>query len=228
MRNNGSWLAFALVLTGATVIGNSAANAAEVSGDYLELRTCDIYTGPCFANAEIGLTGRQAMLAWSIDRGTHAGVDLSGLKVVLSVNASDTLGFGGGLVCHPDPIKSVVLVDERASDAQREALVDFVKTHANRVVGEVVRVDDAAIDMTVDHVDMVGSLKAGEVAEVLTRKLGQHDCVCTNEMIFYPPLSKVDNYAPAYTVEGKFSGRGLNVKWATPKARSAFLATFAY
>jgi hypothetical protein len=63
---------------------------------------------------------------------------------------------------------------------------------------------------------------------VLTRQLGIGDCVCTNEMIFYPPLTKVDNFAPAYTVDGKFSGRGLGVRWSTPKARSAFLATFAY
>ena len=204
------------------------APAAEISGDYLELRTCDVYTGPCFANAEVGLTGRQAMLAWNIEQGRHNDVDLTGLKVVLSVNASDTLGFGGGLVCNPDPIKSVVLVDERASASQRDALVDFVKTHAARVAGEVVRVDALPIDMQLDHVNMVGKLQAGGVAEVLTRQLGIGDCVCTNEMVFYPPLTKVDNFAPAYTEAGKFSGRGLGVRWSTPKARSAFLATFAY
>jgi hypothetical protein len=224
MHKIGSLVAAALV----AVVGVAPASAAGVSGDYLELRTCDIYTGPCFANAEIGLTGRQAMMAWSIDQGDHNGVDLAGLKVVLSVCASDTLGYGGGLVCNPDPIKSVVLVDERATDAQREALVDFVKTHADRVAGEVVRVDVARIEMSLDHVAMVGSLKAGKEAQVLTRKLGQGDCVCTNEMIFYPPLTKVDNFAPAYTVDGKFSGSGLNVRWSTPGSRSAFLATFAY
>lgn len=204
------------------------APAAEISGDYLELRTCDVYTGPCFANAEVGLTGRQALLAWNIEQGRHNDVDLAGLKVVLSVNASDTLGFGGGLVCNPDPIKSVVLVDERASASQRDALVDFAKTHAARVAGEVVRVEALPIEMALDHVNMVGKLQAGDVAQVLTRQLGVGDCVCTNEMIFYPPLTKVDNSAPAFTEAGKFAGSGLGVRWSTPKARSAFLATFAY
>ena len=31
--------------------------AAQISGDYLETRSADVYTGPCFANAEVGLTG---------------------------------------------------------------------------------------------------------------------------------------------------------------------------
>ena len=30
-----------------------------ISGDYLEVRSCDVYTGPCFANSEMGLTGKE-------------------------------------------------------------------------------------------------------------------------------------------------------------------------
>jgi hypothetical protein len=202
--------------------------AGDISGEYLEVRTCDIYTGPCFANAEVGLTGRQALLAWNIEQGQHQGVDLAGLKVVLAVRASDTLGYGGGLVVNPDPITSVALVDERATPEQREALVDFARQRAGRVAGEVARVDAVPIEMTLDHIHMVGKLKAGTAAEIVTRKLGSGDCVCTNEVIFYPPLTKVDNFAPAYTVDGRFSGRGLGVRWSNPKTRSAFLATFDY
>lgn len=200
----------------------------QISGDYLEVRTCDVYTGPCFANAEVQLTGRQALMAWSIEQGEHNGVNLAGLRAVLSVAANDTLGFGGGLVVHPDKIRSVVLVDQKASTQQREALVDFVKARAGRLAGDVVRVDALPIEMSLDHVSMVGRLKAGNEVQILTRQLGKGDCVCTNETIFYPPLTSVDNSAPAYTVDGQFVGRGLGVRWSTPKARSAFLATFAY
>lgn len=204
----------------------TTSQASTVTGDYLEMRTCDIYTGPCFANAEVSLTGKQALLAWSIDQGELNGVDVSGLKVVLAVAASDTLGFGGGMVVNPDPIRSVVLVDENADASQRDALVEFAKTKAGRVAGDVVRVEAMPIEMKVDHIDMVGSLKAGKSVNLLTRKLGQHDCVCTNEVVYYPPLSNVDNFAPAYTVQGKFTGRGLGVNWDNPSTRSAFLATF--
>jgi hypothetical protein len=202
--------------------------AGQISGDYLEIRTCDVYTGPCFANAEVALAGREALLAWNIEKGEHNGVNLAGLRSVLSVAANDTLGFGGGLVINPDKIRSVILVDARATPQQRDALVDFVKTRAGKVAGDVVRVDSLPIEMELDHINMVGKLKAGSEVEILTRKLNSKDCVCTNEVTFYPPLSKVDNSAPAYTVDGRFDGAGLNVRWSAPKSRSAFLATFAY
>jgi hypothetical protein len=204
------------------------AGAGEIKGDYLETRTCDIYTGPCFANAQIGATGREALMAWSIDSGKQDGVDLAGLKVVLAVKAADTLGYGGGLVINPDPIKSVVLVDSKANARQKEALVDFVRARGGKLVGEIVRVETVPIQMSVDHVDMVGKLQAGNAAEIVTRKIGKTDCVCTNEMIFYPPLAAVDNSSPAVTVEGGFHTVGLGSRWTNPNSRSAFLATFDY
>jgi hypothetical protein len=197
-----------------------------ISGDYLETRSCAVYTGPCFANAEVGVTGREALMAWKIDQGSHQGVDLSGLKVVVAVVGSDTLGFGAGVVIHPDPIKSVILADEKANAQQREALVDFAKSRAGKLAGHVQKVEFVPIEMKLDHVEMVGELKAGNDVAIQTRKLAKGDCVCSNEVIFYPPLAKVENYAPAFTLDGRYSGRALGVTWSEPNTRSAFLATF--
>ncbi|MBI5757839.1 MAG: hypothetical protein HZA46_04910, partial [Planctomycetales bacterium] len=41
--------------------------AAQITGEYIEARTCDVYTGPCFANGEVGTTGNEAVLAWKVD-----------------------------------------------------------------------------------------------------------------------------------------------------------------
>src|SRR5262245_13579821 len=113
LRNLSLLCAIALLFAPALALGE------DLKGDYLETRTCDVYTGPCFANGQVGLTGRDAILAWSIDRGTYEDVDLAGLKVVVVVNAADTLGFGGGLEIQPDPIRSVIIVDEKANPRQR-------------------------------------------------------------------------------------------------------------
>lgn len=224
IRSLGLWGLAGLI----AVAGGQLATASDISGDYLETRTCDIYTGPCFANAQVGLTGQDAVLAWSVERGSHEGVDLAGLKVVAVVRANDTLGFGGGLQVNPYPIKSVILVDEQASLEQRAALVSFVKQHAANVVGDVVRVSALPIDMQLDHVEMVGLLTAGSEVELTTREMGEGDCVCTNEVVFYPPLADVQNSEPAFTVAGRFAGRGLGTQWSIPSTRSSFLATFAY
>ncbi len=209
------------------LVASGSAWASELKGDYLETRTCDVYTGPCFANGQAGLTGKDAIMAWNIERGSLDGVELAGLKVVVVTTASDTLGFGGTLVVYPENIRSVVIVDSKANPRQREALVQFAAQHAKHA-GEIVKVVNAPIDMTVDHFDMVGQLTAAGHAQILTRKLGNGDCVCSNEQTFYPPLCEVRNAVAAFTVEGQYEGPGLGTHWSNPNTRSAFLASFSY
>ncbi|MBX7166998.1 MAG: DUF1326 domain-containing protein [Pirellulales bacterium] len=224
MRFLASCLAVASLLPSAIA---GAWEASQLKGEYIESRTCDVYTGPCFANAEVGLTGSEALRAWSIEQGQFDGVDLSGLRVAVATKAESTLSFGGPQV-DMGVIRSVVYVDQRADAQQQQALVDFVKRHGGPAVGTVVAVEAKPIDMALDHLEMVGRLQVGRIAELETRKLGKADCVCTNEMIYYPPLAAVDNSEAAYTVEGRFDGRGLGVKWNNRSSRSAFLATFCY
>src|SRR5712691_8851238 len=91
----------------------------NIYGDYVEARTADVYTGPCFANSEVGLTGELAVFGWRVSKGSWKGVSLDGLSVVGVLRASSTLGD----VYHSSyPVKSVIIVDERATPEQRLAL----------------------------------------------------------------------------------------------------------
>ena len=205
----------------------SVSFADGLKGDYLETRTCDVYTGPCFANGQVGMAGNDAMMAWNIERGSYDGVELAGLKVVVVTTATDTLGFGGTLKINPQEIRSLVIVDEKATPKQRDALVSFASRYA-RHSGEIVKVVSSPIEMTTDHFEAAGMLKAGKLAEISTRRLNKGDCVCSNEVTFYPPLNEVKNATPAYTVAGSFNGPALGTKWSTPGTRSSFLASFSY
>src|SRR5437773_4532996 len=93
-----------------------AAAADSVTGTYMESRTCQVYTGPCFANAETALAGREALMAWNIESGKHNSVDLAGLSVVVAVRGNDTLGYQG--VEDPKELKAAIIVDAKASAAQ--------------------------------------------------------------------------------------------------------------
>ena len=44
-------------------------SAAEPFGEFVELHSCDLYTGGCTASAESTLLGRQVFRVWSIERG---------------------------------------------------------------------------------------------------------------------------------------------------------------
>src|SRR6478752_3368341 len=131
-----------------------AVAADSLSGTYLESRTCQVYTGPCFANAETALAGREAVMAWNIETGSQDNVDLSGLSVVMVVRGNDTLAYKG--VEDPSELKSAVIVDAKATATQREALLTFVKEHTGRAGKEIVRVDAAPIEMSLDSAELNG------------------------------------------------------------------------
>jgi hypothetical protein len=200
--------------------------SAAVKGVYLETRTCQVYTGPCFANAETGLAGKDAIMAWGIETGQVEGVDVSGLNVVLVVRTSDTLGFQRAE--DSKEVKSIVLVDERASAQQREALVAFARQRAGKAGQNVVRVESAPIAMSLELSDLTGNLTAGKEVTLITRKAKPGDCICSNEVAYYPPLADLENFAPGVTVEGRFSGKGLGSRWSTPGDRSAYMGLFSY
>lgn len=213
--------AVALMVMAICVIPSSAA----VQGSYVEVRTADVYTGPCFANSEVGMAGRRAILAWDIKQGEWRGTNLAGLKVLAVVNAKDNLGDP---YHNPYPAKAILIIDQRASVAQREALVAFVQSAGGPLVKHIVQVDRAPISMTfgsgMDH----GTVKvvAGDLARIQTRSLCAGDDICGNEIRYYPPLTKIANSMPAYAVDQTYTGAGLGVVWDTRDNRGAYVGTF--
>ena len=201
-------------------------SAAQIRGEYLEARTCDVYTGPCFANAEMDLAGKEALMAWKVETGSWKGVTLDGLGVAVVLSAERTLGFDGVFAMKAGAIRSVVLVDERADAGQRKALVAFAKDSAGALARNVVRVQTVPFELTNDHITGRGLFQAGKVARIETRGLKAGDCVCTNEIVYYQPLTKVKDFSPAYSKTVSFQGQGLNNRWTSHALRSAFLATF--
>src|SRR5690606_41847382 len=102
----------------------------------------------------------------------------------------------------------------------------FVKDSAKKLADNIVRIEEVPFTLQNDHLESKGIFQAGEVAKIETRGLKDGDCVCSNEIIFYQPLTKVDNFHPAFSLSNKFQGEGLNNKWSSGEQRSAFLATF--
>jgi hypothetical protein len=204
----------------------AVAAAGEISGSYLETRTCQVYTGPCFANAETALAGREAVMAWKIDAGRRGDVDLAGLSVVMVVRGDDTLANQG--LNDPKTLRSAIIVDDKASDEQRAALVEFVKDHTGRAGKDIVRVDAAPISMSLDTADLRGNLQAGKIVKLTTRKAKPTDCICTNEVAYYPPLVQVERFAAGVSIEAEYRGNGLGTRWSTPNSRSAYMGEFVY
>jgi hypothetical protein len=198
-------------------------SAAGITGKYIEARTCDVWTGPCFANAEMNLSGKHAVLGWMVEKGTLGDAKLDGLGVVAVVAASDTLGL-----TQTGPAKAVLIVDSRADSAQRDALVRLAKRQGGDLVKNVVAVQSARVELDVCGCAEggCGKLVAGP-ARIETRCLDEkHDKVCGNESAFYPPLAKGVHVRPALATEHTYTGKGVNETWNDAGRRGAYLGSF--
>jgi hypothetical protein len=216
-----------LSLLGVALALSAAGQAAQIQGDYIETRSADVWTGPCFANSETGLTGREAILAWRVEKGAWNGVPLDGLSVVGVVKASATLGDP---FASPYPAKAVMIVDEAATPEQRSALLDFAREMGSGILDTVVQTEVAPIRLAVRHDrehQAAATLQAGRFAEVQTRTVGEKDRHCGNEETYYAPLAATEHAMPAVAVVDRFSGDGLGVSWTTHDKRNAFVGSFA-
>ena len=204
----------------------SLSSAVEIRGQYLEARSCDVYTGPCFANGELGSSGKEAVMAWKVDEGSWNGIPLAGLSVALVLKADASLGDDGVFPMRAREIDSVILMDDKATPPQAEALIEFVKDSAAKYTKNVLRVEQTDMFLQNNYITAEAVFQAGDVAEIRTRQLGKNDCICTNEMVYFQPLTDVHYATPAYSLTQSFAGEGLNSKWTIRGTRSSFLAVF--
>jgi Protein of unknown function (DUF1326) len=201
------------------------AAAQQIQGDYIETRSADVYTGQCFANGEVNLVGKEAILAWHVQNGSWDGVSLDGLTIAAAVRANATLGDPYE---NPYPATSVLLVDDQANPQQSAALISFAHQMGGELLKNVDRTIAAPMEMVVNHQRHgVALLRAGQFATVQTRSLGEHDHTCGNEVTFYPPLTQVVHSMPAVAVTDAYQGPGLGESWDSHGRRSAFVGTFS-
>jgi hypothetical protein len=197
---------------------------ATVLGKYVEVRTCDIWTAPCFANAEISIAGKQALMAWKVERGSVDGVTLDGLGIVAVVAASDTLGQR-----QTGSARAVLIVDERANAPQRDALRRLAQQQSGDLIRSVVAVHTAPIEFTTGKCDggTCARMVAGELARLETRCIDtSHDKACGNEGAYYPPLANTVRVQPAVALEHRFTGNDLNETWTEADRRGAYVGSF--
>jgi hypothetical protein len=213
--------AAAAILLGAASL--SADNSTAISGDYVEARTAEVFTGGCIMGMEGESMGREAVLAWRVNRGAFDGVALDGLKVVAIVAGDVNLGtreLGGAA---PTEIDAIVLVDDRATAAQRGALVSMARSLSNGLIDNAADVRTAGV--TFEREADAIRVQAGAAKLTVATKL-EHNPSC-GAMKWFDPLGRVDGATIGMTKMFAFGDRALNRSWQQVDRRSAFFGTFA-
>jgi hypothetical protein len=213
----------AAALIGLSASALAAGGRGSVSGSYVEARTAEVFTGGCIMNSEAETVGKQAVLAWKVDRGTFNGIAIDGLSVVAAIAGDRNLGMTemGG---EKPAVRSALYVDARANAAQQLALVAMANQLSNGIVGTIVQVTPAPIAF-VDHGSEI-QVTAGP-ASLDVNKHMTHDPTC-GAMQWFHPLASLDNATIGVAAEHVFTGSALGTKWSDPNKRSAFFGTFSY
>ncbi len=214
----------------------SSSPIGKVRGSYVEVRSADVYVGACYANSEGGLVGKEGAMAWNIRDGEFNGVSLKGLSVVAAVLGNSTLG---DQFTNYFPVKSVLILDARADERQRQALRAFARSASGKMLSNVVREEIAPITFQQGHCAPTGhevhtgavaacvKVTAGSLVTLETRNLQHTDNLCANAELFYTPLVPgVKNETAVFASRMSFHGQGLEAQWSIPDKRGGFVANF--
>jgi len=203
-------------------VSMSAGGKTTVSGQYVEARTAEVFTGGCIMGSEAETMGKQAVLAWKVDRGTVNGVSVDGLSVVAALAGDKNLGLheiGGDQAM----VRSVLFVDERANPAQRIALAAMAHD-LTKSIGTVVQVTPAPIQFNDAGQEIF--IETSNVKLDVNKEM-RHDPTCGAQQWFHP-LANVDSANMGVAEQNLFNGSLLGSKWSDPNKRSAFFGTFSY
>jgi len=193
--------------------------SVHLSGDYVEARTCNVYTGACHAMSEATTTGREAILAWDIRQGAVDGVNVNGLKVVAAVTASANLSQDSA------DRQSVLYIDSAATPAQRDVLTRAIESRYAKELGTVVAVKSAPV--TFQKSGLQYTVRVPNAAYVRTTRYAG-DCCIMPHQTWYQPLVSLKSSMVAMSAANEFKGAPeLATTWSRPSENSSFVGEFA-
>lgn len=210
------------LLAASLVLLAAPAFAGSVRGEYVEARTAEVFAGGCVMSSQAETMGKTAVLAWHVTDGIYDGQKLDGLSVVAAVAGDRNLGIReiGGEA--PSYVRGVVYVDQRATPAQRRALVNMANELSSGLITEVV--DVKAAPVTFDSTAHAVQVTAGDATLSVTKHM-HHDPSC-GATKWFTPFARLESPTMGITEAMSYSGRELDTRWSDPHKRSSFYGDF--
>ena len=134
----------------------------EIEADYLQACSCD-YGCPCEFEAPPTQGFCEGIGAWRINRGHYGDVSLDGLGLGFSARWPEALHLGNGTM--------IALIDEKANEQQRDALVQIASGAAGGMPFEVIATTITNVDVKFVPIEFNidgrnSSAKIGDVADM--------------------------------------------------------------
>jgi hypothetical protein len=191
---------------------------AEPFGEFVELHSCDLYTGGCTASSESTLLGRQLFRVWSISQGTWDNQDLSGLKVALlelgSVNLAEKGAFAE---------KAEIFVPKGLAAAVEEALLSWVTSQG--IAPASMRVVEAEITYQRSG-RATANVAVGDSISLSTMANGKCSSGACGQALWYEPQVKHSSLEVVASRVSEIRDSSMNFLWTDHDRPNVFLASF--
>ena len=206
------------VLFCALFVALQACFGAEPFGEFVELHSCDLYTGGCTASSESTLLGRQLFRVWSITQGTWDNQDLAGLKVALLELGSANLAEKGALA-----EKAEIFVPKGLAAAQEEALLSWVTSQG--IAPASIRVMEAEITYQRSG-RATANVAVGDSISLSTMAIGKCSSAACGQALWYEPQVKHSSFEVVVSRVSKIWDSSMNFLWTDHDRPNVFLASF--
>ena len=190
----------------------------EPSGEFVELHSCDLYTGGCTASAESTLLGRQLFRVWSINQGTWDNQDLAGVKVALLEVGSVNLAEKGAAVEEAE-----IFVPKGLAPAQKEALLCWVTSQG--IAPGSTRVTETEITYQRSG-RSTANVAVGDFISLSTMAIGKCSSGACGQALWYEPQVKHSSFEVVASRVSKIRDSSMNFFWTDHDRPNVFVASF--
>ena len=197
------------------------------AGQYVEARTAAVFAGACHYGSQLTTQGREAVLGWRIEAGSHAGVDLAHTVVAVLVKADKNL-------VEPDAKRtSVVYVPNRLAPERERALLGWLRQEHGPRLGKITATRRADVRVKVEGDDF--QLRVGEIqhctpptfwVNLQGSALAERACCKMPYNVWYEPFVPLQDRLVG--MPGTFLVRepNLSLSWSRSQENNVFFGRF--
>ena len=196
------------------VLAAASAGAQEIQGRYVEARTASVMAGACHYNGELVTRGRDAVMAFRIDKGRSGQLDLQGVKAVAIVTSPENLVAGAER-------RTVLVIDSAATEDQATMAAVELRNRYAKAFGTVVDVRRAPVSFT--EKDGLMDIEAQGYAKLSVKALADRACCKMPDLVWYEPLVPVADRQVGFTVKAESKAF---TPWMDAGENTAFHGTF--
>lgn len=196
------------------VLAAASAGAQEIQGRYVEARTASVMAGACHYNGELVTRGRDAVMAFRIDKGRRGPLDLQGVKAVAMVTSPDNLIAGTDR-------RTILVIDSAATEDQATLAAVELGNRYGKAFGTIVDVRRAPVSFT--EKDGLLEVEAEGYARLSVKALADRACCKMPHLVWYEPLVPVADRQVGFTIKAESKAF---TPWMDAGENTAFHGTF--